>query len=909
MTKTATRWGKIVLYGLIISAVFFGFPSVVFATQYQQCSANSNCTVGEFLYDDNYQTISTSTCTLTSRYPNGDVLLNAVPMSASSDGWYSYSVGTSGLSNGIYRGQMCCVTSGDNICLDKTFEVSATLSNLVSDIWAAPNRSLNNFTDLISGIWTHPTRKLTSSNLDNGTSLATTANITALSTQLSTVETKIVTIDSKVTSLQTQVGTILTNTNDLLAKWGSYSQSDIINYVDTLESQLGNNTQTCSDNSVFGQVQCIKDKWGSETASSIYTAANNAYTSANDLRSEVGFSGKSTNAYAEIMAIKAYVDTLESSIGSTSDTSSTASIFGRIQQVKEAIASIDNSTLNLNDLLAKWDDLSAIDIYNKVKDLSTQVAAINSVSNVENITNNNITQTTDLSDIKNQLLAMRALLDVNRIQLEKIDNKPIIKTWLENGSVIFKNLITNPSSSVTQNVSFSYNLPAEVKESDIIKKSNNLTIKYDTSKSSLLSTGEFSLKPKETLVVEIEVKDIWTIPQEKIDSLRRQANDLFAPLKKTSYFAQGATLNSDILASLDRIIEIQKSSDLPEEKIKNYRDAQIELDSVTKKMDSLKEIVTSAGSIGTLSGFIGGVQTLGVWGIIVVLIAGFVFLAIYIKSLTSKRGLKTNIVSEPREVPCSPRSQSKANKKLILILFIFGLSSVSTGAICSNFLSKKIKSSAFISPPAVLSATDSVSPTPTPTKIILPTDIPTPTDNPIPTDTPTETPTEVPTTTPSPVPTKVSVPIVSDQKRAIVVPSINSFVNVRQDASRDSLFVSKIASGSELNVISEKYNDLGEKWLKISNGQVEGWVLGQLIQYIQTSSAVTPSAKVTINVPSHDVVYIYSKPSYNASITYKINETQVADILLETKMWAKVILSRINIQGWVSQDFIEKNTP
>ena len=175
------------------------FPIRVLATQYQQCLNTTNCTVGEFLYDDQYQPISVgSTCTLTSRYPNGDVLLNAVALDSAADGWHSYSVGTSGLSAGTYRGQMCCDTNGEHICLDKTFEISSGLSSsLVADIWSYPSRSLNSFGSLVSGIWSNPNRTLTSNSLDNGTSLATTNQVANLSVQVSAVQTSVGTIDTR----------------------------------------------------------------------------------------------------------------------------------------------------------------------------------------------------------------------------------------------------------------------------------------------------------------------------------------------------------------------------------------------------------------------------------------------------------------------------------------------------------------------------------------------------------------------------------------------------------------------------------------------------------------------------------------------------------------------------------------
>ncbi|MFA6007403.1 MAG: SH3 domain-containing protein [Candidatus Shapirobacteria bacterium] len=886
---------------LIITAVIFAFPKLTLATQYQQCAANSTCAVGEFLYDDNYQTISVgTTCTLTSRYPNGDVLLNVVTMDVSTDGYYSYSVGTSGLNNGVYRTQMCCLTGTDNICLDKTFEISTTSSSLVADIWAYPNRALTSFGSLVSSIWSNSSRQLTSSNLENGTSLATTDSVSSIGTSLAVIETKIDTISDKIDTLQTSINSIQSDTTNILNKWSTYNVTDILNYVDSLETQLGNNTQTCSDNTTFGQIQCLIDKWGTNSASTIYSAANNAYITAATLQSELNFNGKSTTAYDEIIAIKAYVDTIESSIGSTSDTSSTASIFGRIKQVKEAIDAIDNSTLDLNDLLAKWDDLSANDIYDKITALSTQVASLNTISNVDNITNNNITQTTDLTDlkdIKNQVLAMRALLDVNRTQLESLVNKPIIKTWLEQGSIIFKTLITNPSKSLSQDVPFVYYFPPEVKQSNIIKKSDSLEIKYDPAKSVYYATGDFKLKPNETVIVEIEVEDIWTIPDEKLNSLKKQADELFIPLKNTSYFAQGTTLHSDILASLDKIIALQKKAQLPEDKINTFQETKIELDSISRQMDSLKNILSSAGSIGTLSGFIGGVQTAGVWGIIVILVAGFVFLGLYIKSLNSPRKKPPSKVEPPVSETSAFTPHHKSPKKYHEIAFaaVFGLSFGISSVISYHFFQNHFQKTT--PTPNVLSETIS-SALPSPSS--LPSVLGESSEN-----TATLTPTVIPTATPTPVSVSKTVVAV---KKVIVTPSINTNVNLRFAPDRNSTLITRILSGQELAVIGEKYNDLGEKWLNVSYEQFTGWILAELTQAVQNPST-TSSSKINIIVPDHDTVYLYSKPSFNASITSKINEDQSADILVETKRWAKVILSRANVEGWISQDFIEKNIP
>lgn len=139
--------------------------------------------------------------------------------------------------------------------------------------------------------------------------------------------------------------------------------------------------------------------------------------------------------------------------------------------------------------------------------------------------------------------------------------------------------------------------------------------------------------------------------------MRNQAEKLSEPLKNTSYFAQGVTLTSDINASLDRALALQEST-TPEEKIKNYREAKIEINSATDKMTKLKELVAQAGSIGTFFGFVGGAQTLGVWGMIIVMVAGFVFLSVYMRSLR-----KYDIAQENGQVMLAKVEGGSSKKK------------------------------------------------------------------------------------------------------------------------------------------------------------------------------------------------------------------------------------------------------
>ncbi len=278
---------------------------------------------------------------------------------------------------------------------------------------------------------------------------------------------------------------------------------------------------------------------------------------------------------------------------------------------------------------------------------SSLVSNVWGSSTTRTLTTNTLTSSENLAsetDVNNLSADIEALL----AQVSDVQND---QTWIGEGSIIFEVSVTNPSSTITQTIPLEYYFPKEVRSEYIIKKPVEVEVKYDSVSDSYYLTGEFLLGPKETVVLEVEVKDIWTIPQARIDSLRKQADSLCEPLKNTSYFAQGTALKSDINSSLDKIEGAQKLATTPDEKIKTYHESKIELDSVNRKMEDLKTIVASAGSMGTLSGFIGGVQAIAVWGLIIVLVAGFVFLALYMKKISSSTATPAASSTSPAPAP------------------------------------------------------------------------------------------------------------------------------------------------------------------------------------------------------------------------------------------------------------------
>lgn len=162
-------------------------------SEYRLCPTASTCTIGEFLYDDDYDPIPGGgawSCTLTSRYPDSDPsdppLLDGVSMTGTSNGWYYYNVVITSEPEGLYRSTMCCTDGTDTICLDKGFIIGPDVESavwdagtashdtantfgwylqnplgLAKDIWGYSTRTLSGYTSLVADIWNNTIRSLT----------------------------------------------------------------------------------------------------------------------------------------------------------------------------------------------------------------------------------------------------------------------------------------------------------------------------------------------------------------------------------------------------------------------------------------------------------------------------------------------------------------------------------------------------------------------------------------------------------------------------------------------------------------------------------------------------------------------------------------------------------------------------
>jgi hypothetical protein len=741
---------KFKLTALLIIAALVS-PSVTRAASGgpQICAPSASCTIGEFLYNDSYAPINDATCKLTTHAPNGDLYQDQLVMTpaAQSDGWYSYTF-TSPATTGLYRSQVCCDSGTDHLCLDKSFEIKATstgassddiatavwgysgrtlssFGTLVADMWATSTRTLSSFGNLAADVWGNSTRSLTTEEISSTKKLATQSDISGINTQ-----TNITTINNNVTDLKktmtqtrdlveklvnkpiienvleddgqdltkkldttkTIAGQLYINTQYvsskaylLSTKWRKFSESEIQGYLDEMLTLVGDSENSTTN--ISGQIGYLANYWDFGVLTNLMSEKKAVRENLASISRSVDLYGKDELPENDLKDLLTSLGNIESLVGTTSDSSSNPTLYGKIKETQELASIFDKKDDEINRVLASWNKKTVDEKLTLIDSLRKSIASVNILPKIDQVLSLQFLGKPTDKELKNKVLAIQGVLATNRLYLSKTASKAFANTWLEEGSIVFKTIITNPSTIVKQTVPLKYYLPPEVKEEDIIEKDSGLKVAYDSEKNQYFVGGEFTLAAGETRTVQVRVNDIWKVSDEQIASLKKQVADLSRPLEKTSFFAQGVTLSSDIEVSLSKIVSLQEYAVTPEAKIRAYREAMLELDGVNNKISKLQDLATQASSAGNFLGFVGGSQTLAVWGMIIVIVAGFIWLSLSMKVIRGKRRKESNHRSTGGLLK-PINYQKKVSNMILPFTFVVIVSIVATALVTRIFITR-----------------------------------------------------------------------------------------------------------------------------------------------------------------------------------------------------------------------------
>lgn len=168
---------------------------------------------------------------------------------------------------------------------------------------------------------------------------------------------------------------------------------------------------------------------------------------------------------------------------------------------------------------------------------------------------------------------------------------------LSEAGITLRVVAVNPGET-EQSVPVKVYLPMETKPEDILYK-EDLEVGYDTQQGSYYVHGEYTLKPKETLEKEIELKDVWVIDETQVALLRQEAKSICDEFKKTSYEEKVAIIYQGIDKKLQEVSQMQKAASVsPGYHISNYRTSLSLLNSAKADLLSAKTLLAELGPRG-----------------------------------------------------------------------------------------------------------------------------------------------------------------------------------------------------------------------------------------------------------------------------------------------------------------------
>ncbi len=659
--------------------------AIALAADYQQCTTSATCTLGEYLYDDDYSALTGATCTLTAKYPDDTSFLNGVAMTGAADGWYSYDA-TIGTTEGLYRATLCCTPSSGLMCLDKTFEVKdAPQAQLTAaDVWSYSSRSLSTFGSLVTDVWGSSTRTLTSFGTlvadILGSSSSTTSTTTPSPGTLAAViveqneqralleklvNTPVISLtlgdglsipdlETKIDESKRQASTLYDNISAaksrlmvLDTKWDRLDTS-------SAQKEITAVSLLFQDSSAL---EALSQSWDTTIISSLNLETKALKETLSLLLSATSLS-KSAVAPSSLVTSLTHLQNLEDVLGDTTNSPSDSTVFGYLASVGQRNESLLGEGHKISALLENLSGQGQNLAQREITSIKDRLLSLNQYPGGSSLANPAKVHSDTRINLKNILYSLQALVGLNRQILAMNVGDPIRSLWLEEGSIIFRAVITNPSTIISQTVPLKFYLPRELKNEDILDIEPSLSTTYDSTEEALYASGTYNLKPGETKLVYVEVEDIWSLDDAQLLTLRNQAKDLLKPLEKTAYFSQGSILKSDIDVTLDKVALNTGKAITPENRIRTYREAMLELSKVTANMNRLQDLVAQASGTGSLFGFVGGVQTVAVFGVILVVIAGFIFLTIYFKKLGLTPNLDTMAPDTTQTAPVATHLSS-----------------------------------------------------------------------------------------------------------------------------------------------------------------------------------------------------------------------------------------------------------
>lgn len=221
-------------------------------------------------------------------------------------------------------------------------------------------------------------------------------------------------------------------------------------------------------------------------------------------------------------------------------------------------------------------------------------------------------------------------------------------------NIVVRATVANPSPTERRTVPFKSYLPKEIKPENIVEM-GDLNIAYDTKESAYYLYKDYDLAPRESVLVEIELEDVWKIPQDELASIRSEADRVVKLLQDTDYADRANYLRESIMRKLDEIEYKQEVvNPNPGGYISDYRDNLKLLDEVKSDLQAAKTLMTEAKQI----------YPAVTWKLIIAVVVflgvlGGVFFIIWSKQIKTISNLTEDYKSERENIQPPPQVEER----------------------------------------------------------------------------------------------------------------------------------------------------------------------------------------------------------------------------------------------------------
>lgn len=167
---------------------------------------------------------------------------------------------------------------------------------------------------------------------------------------------------------------------------------------------------------------------------------------------------------------------------------------------------------------------------------------------------------------------------------------------VERDPVTMSVVVVNPSADKIQTIPVRIDLPSEITPTDVLE-SGDLKLEYDDERALyFVHREDVQLKPKETQIFSVKMRDLWFVPEAKIADLREYTQVLLGKLRHSEYFEAAKRLSKLIFEQLDAISAMQKDETLSRKsRIGAYRRNMQTIDQIREDLARMEKLLSFAG--------------------------------------------------------------------------------------------------------------------------------------------------------------------------------------------------------------------------------------------------------------------------------------------------------------------------